>query len=229
MKKWIPLSLIAISFFWLTGFSNPSASINVMAQKYPIYVKQSGTSDKQQVALTFDDGPDTENTPKILDILKENHAKASFFVIGNHAEANPEIVKRIISEGNEIGNHTYDHRYLPDLPTDKFQKEILDTAKILKRITGQAPLLFRPPYTSITEDQVKWLGDQNIYTVAWNVDTQDWKGIPADLIEAKVFDQIKPGAIIIMHSASPDNGSNLSGTVEALPRIIKRLRKQGLE
>jgi peptidoglycan/xylan/chitin deacetylase (PgdA/CDA1 family) len=229
MKKWIPLSLVAVSFFWLTGFSNPSASIDDMAQKYPTYVKQSDPSNKRQVALTFDDGPDTVYTPRILDVLKENHAKATFFLIGNHAEANPEIVKRIVSEGNEIGNHTYDHRYLPDLPTAQFQNEILDTGKILNRITGHDPLLFRPPYTSITEEQVKWLADHKIYTIAWNDDTQDWKGIPTDLIEAKVFDQIKPGSIIVMHSASPDDGAKLSGTVEALPRIIKRLREQGLE
>ena len=195
----------------------------------PASSQLSGPTDKRQVAITFDDGPDSEYTPKILDVLKENHAKATFFLIGNHAEAHPEIVKRIEREGNDIGNHSYDHPYLPNLSPIPFQNEILDTGNLLKRITGHEPLLFRPPYTSLTEDQEKWLVDQKLYTIAWNVDTQDWKGIPADQIEAKVFDQVKPGAIIVMHSASPDNGGKLSGTVEALPHIIKRLRDQGYE
>ncbi len=151
--------------------------------------------------------------------------KPLFFLIGEHSEAHPELVKRIISEGHDIGNHTYDHPSLPSLPAAQFQNEILDTGKLLKRISGHDPLLFRPPYTRITEDQVKWLAEQKIYTIGWNVDTQDWKQIPANLVESKVFDQIKPGAIIIMHSASPDGAANLSSTVEALPRIIKKVER----
>ncbi|WCK53309.1 polysaccharide deacetylase family protein [Aneurinibacillus sp. Ricciae_BoGa-3] len=158
MNKWMSLSAIAISFLCLTGFSAPTqnslpASMSEMAQKYPDYVKQIGPSDKREVAITFDDAPDPQFTPKILDVLKQNHAKATFFLIGNHAEAHPELVKRIISEGNEIANHSYDHAYLPNLSPDKFQNEILHTSKVINDITGKAPLLFRPPYTSITEEE----------------------------------------------------------------------------
>jgi peptidoglycan/xylan/chitin deacetylase (PgdA/CDA1 family) len=193
-------------------------------------VKKTGPSDKRQVALTFDDGPDTVYTPRILDALKENHARATFFLIGNRAEANPELVKRIADEGHDVGNHSYNHPRLPSLSPDQFQKEISDTEAVLKRITGHTPLLIRPPYSLITEEQAKGLTDQKRYIIDWNADTQDWKQIPASLIETKVFDQVKPGSIIVMHSASAgDEAANLSGTVEALPRIIKRLRDQGLE
>jgi peptidoglycan/xylan/chitin deacetylase (PgdA/CDA1 family) len=226
------LLVIAVSFFSITGFgfSAKTASPWELAQKYPDYAKVSGPAGKRQVAITFDDGPDGLYTPKILDVLKENQAKATFFLIGTHAEANPEMVKRIVNEGHEIGNHSYDHSSLPDVAISKFQNEILDTKKILKQISGYDPLFFRPPFTRITDEQVKWLADQKISTILWNTDTQDWKQLPADLIETKVFDQVKPGSIIIMHSAYPDGDSlNLSGTIAALPQIIKKLRAQGLE
>jgi peptidoglycan/xylan/chitin deacetylase (PgdA/CDA1 family) len=193
-----------------------------MSAKYPAYVKQGGKPDQRQVALTFDDGPDTVYTPKILDELKESHAKATFFLIGSRAEAHPDIVKRIVSEGSDIANHTYNHARLTDISFDQFQKEVLDAGKILKQITGHEPQFSRPPYTCIAEEQLKWLTDQKKYTIFWNVDTQDWMQQPADQVEAHVFNQIKPGAIIVMHST-------LGNTVEALPRIIKRLRDQGLE
>jgi peptidoglycan/xylan/chitin deacetylase (PgdA/CDA1 family) len=204
--------------------------MEALAAKYPAYVKKSGPSDKRQVALTFDDGPDTVYTSRILDALKENHAKATFFLIGNRAEANPELVKRIADEGHDVGNHSYSHPRLPSLSPDQFQKEISDNEAVLKRITGHTPQLIRPPYSSVTEEQAKWLVDQKRYIIDWNADTQDWKQIPASLIETKVFDQVKNGSIIVMHSASAGGDAlNLSGTVEALPRIIKRLRDQGLE
>ncbi|MCZ8513207.1 polysaccharide deacetylase family protein [Paenibacillus filicis] len=229
MKKWIPLSAITVCFFWLTGINSVPANASPqcaamadMSAKYPDYAKQGGKPDQRQVALTFDDGPDTVYTPKILDELKENHAKATFFLIGSRAEAHPDIVKRIVNEGSDVANHTYDHRRLTDIPFDQFQKEVLDTGKILKQITGHKPQFFRPPYTCIAEEQVKWLVDQKIYTIFWNVDTQDWMEQPADQVEAHVFNQIRPGAIIVMHST-------VGNTAEALPRIIKRLRDQGFE
>lgn len=229
MKKWIPLSTVAVCFFWLTGINSVPAKASPqpvamadMSAKYPAYVKQGGKPDQHQVALTFDDGPDTVYTPKILDELKENHAKATFFLIGSRAEANPDIVKRIVSEGSDIANHTYNHPRPTDISFDQFQKEVLDTGKTLKQITGHEPQFFRPPYTCIAEEQLKWLTDQKKYTIFWNVDTQDWMLQPAVQVEAHVFNQIKPGAIIVMHST-------ISNTAEALPHIIKRLRDQGFE
>ena len=183
--------------------------------------------------LTFDDGPDNKNTPKILDILKNYGVPATFYVCGNMVEANPEVLKRIYSEGHAIGNHSYNHVYKELYPsTDRFLRQISDTDEIIKSVIGVRPLIIRTPggragmWTADYEPLMKACGyvehdwnvsvedataaKPNAQQIIANVDTQTNKPLKDDM------------ALILMHS----NGGKES-TVDALPAIIELLVKKG--
>ncbi|UUZ86045.1 polysaccharide deacetylase family protein [Paenibacillus sp. P26] len=178
------------------------------------------------VALTFDDGPDGKYTARILDILKEQHVHATFFLIGQHAAKYPQIVKRIHEEGHAIGNHSWDHSDLSKLPEDQVREEIVRVDDVIKNITGEAPQLFRAPYGAISRDVLTDAVSTGHQIIGWSVDTQDWEGKSAAGIMATLKKEMRPGAIILQHSAG-GKGGNLANTVEALPQIIAYLKKEG--
>ncbi|MFD0693103.1 polysaccharide deacetylase family protein [Paenibacillus sp. GCM10027628] len=181
---------------------------------------------ERKIALTFDDGPDNKYTPKILDILKKYNIQATFFVVGEHAEKYPEVIKRIAQEGHVIGNHTWDHQDLVHLPNDQIQDEIKKTDDMIKSITGQPPALFRAPYGAVSQDVKEDAALSGHRIIGWSVDTLDWDGKSVNQIMAAVKKEAAPGAIVLQHSAGGKNG-NLSNTLEALPQIITYLQKSG--
>lgn len=203
-------------------------SLADLRRKYPSIFILSGPPSKRQVALTFDDGPDTVFTPQILDVLKRHNVKATFFVVGNRAEAHPELVKRMAREGHVIGNHSYNHPNLPKMSDENFHYQIQHTEDILHRLIGYYPKLVRPPYGAINESQILWLAGQNFKVINWNVDSLDWKGLKADQVSSNVLSHVHPGSIILQHCAG-GHGEDLSGTIQALPRIIQKLRDDGVE
>lgn len=181
--------------------------------------------DGKQVALTFDDGPDAIVTPKILDILKENEIKATFFLLGDRAEAHPEIARRIVEEGHAIGNHSWSHPNFKELSMDEAMKQVMDTQEELNDIIGYRPSLFRPPYGALDKDMEQAIQNKDLAIVNWSVDTMDWSGVPAQEIMRVIHNQLKPGGIILQHSA---NGKNhLANTIEALTLLIPDLKNQG--
>lgn len=199
-----------------------------LRKKYPSTFLLNGSQDKRQVALTFDDGPDRQFTPQILDVLKEHNVKATFFLVGNRVMANPDIMERIIREGHEVGNHSYNHPNLPKLADSKFQWQITEANKVIANHSGYEPKFFRPPYGAISEEQLKWVASQNMKMVNWNVDSLDWKGLSAEEVETNILSNITYGAIILQHSAGGE-GEDLSGTVKALPQVIKKLKADQVE
>ncbi|MBP1989115.1 polysaccharide deacetylase family protein [Paenibacillus eucommiae] len=199
-----------------------------LRQKYRTYFIFNGPADKRQVALSFDDGPDDIYTPKILDVLNKYGVKATFFLIGNRAEAYPELVKRIAKEGHVIANHSYNHPNLPKITDAEFQDQVLRTVNILHQLVGYVPKLFRPPYGNINSEQIEWMASQQLFVVNWNVDSLDWKNLNADQVYANIMGDVQPGSIILQHSAG-GTGEDLSGTVEALPRIIEKLQADGVK
>lgn len=186
----------------------------------------SGPRSAKQVALTFDDGPDVHFTPQILDILKRNGIKATFFIVGTRAQAHPEMVKRIAAEGHVIGNHTWDHPKLTKLPPDQIRSEIDRTNQLLHSIVGYYPAIFRPPYGLASPDIVREAGSLGYKVIDWSVDTRDWAGTPAPQIMNFVRTETRPGGIILQHCAG-GRRENLSNTVSALPEIISTLKSQG--
>lgn len=197
--------------------------------KFPTLYHQ-GAGGEHQVALTFDDGPDPKWTPKVLDILKATNVKAAFFLVGVNAERYPGLVKRIVAEGHEIGNHTYYHPNLALCWPRHIRLELNATQLLLETITGRSTTLFRPPYAADTSpSQLSELAplqiaqDLNYLVVLENIDPQDWAKPGTDIIVQRVKQQRRDGSIVLLHDA----GGDRSQTVEALPRIIDYLQTRG--
>ncbi len=201
-------------------------------EKFPQFptLYHQGAGGEHQVALTFDDGPDPLWTPKILDILKAANVKAAFFVVGVNAERYPNLVRRIVDEGHEIGNHTYYHSNLAECGAEHIRLELNATQLLIESITGRATTLFRPPYAADTSpSQIRELiplqiaEDLNYLVVLESIDPQDWARPGADTILQRVKQQRRDGSIILLHDA----GGDRSQTVEALPRILDWLHTRG--
>jgi cellulose synthase/poly-beta-1,6-N-acetylglucosamine synthase-like glycosyltransferase/peptidoglycan/xylan/chitin deacetylase (PgdA/CDA1 family)/spore germination protein YaaH len=191
-----------------------------------------------KLALTFDDGPDPDWTPQILDILKDKGVKASFFIIGQSAAAYPDLLRRVLAEGHDIGNHTFSHPNLGELPEALVRLEINATERLFEALTGRSMRLFRAPFLGdaepTTADElvpIKIAQSMGYVTVGLHVDPNDWQGPSADQIIERVVTQVSDpnpdirGHIILLH----DSGGDRSQTVAALPRLIDTLRAKGYQ
>jgi peptidoglycan-N-acetylglucosamine deacetylase len=197
--------------------------------KFPTLYHQ-GAGGEHQVAISFDDGPDPRWTPKILDILKGANVKAAFFLVGANAERYPKLVRRIVDEGHEIGNHSYYHPNLALCWPEHIRLELNATQLLLETITGRSTTLFRPPYAADTSPAqlseltpLQIAEDLNYLVVLESIDPQDWAKPGADIILRRVKQQRRDGSIILLHDA----GGDRSQTVEALPRILEWLHIRG--
>ncbi|MCK4311491.1 MAG: polysaccharide deacetylase family protein [Candidatus Cloacimonetes bacterium] len=173
--------------------------------------------------MTFDDGPDSVYTGKILDILERNKIKATFFIIGKKALENPELVKRIISKGHEIGNHSYSHKSLIFKSTAYVQKEIEKTDKILGNLGVKGDICFCPPYGRM--DAIARMVFRKLHkkVILWDNNPKDFKRSSSDEIVNKVLKKLKPGSIIVLH----DGGGDRTETIEAVEILIPELLKRG--
>lgn len=209
------------------------------------YVIQRTGDRPGKIVLTFDDGPDPVWTPKILDILKQEDVKAAFFIVGSNGQTNPDIVKRIMAEGHEIGNHSFTHPNLGEVPRPVTDLELNTTQRLIESLTGHSTRLFRAPYFGDAEprtpDEIEpTVQAQNLgyVSVGLHIDPDDWKlknddgtAHTADQIVDEVMRQAaiktpeERGNIVLLH----DSGGDRTATVAALPRIIDGLRSQGYE
>ncbi len=200
------------------------------------YVIQKYGNVHNQVILTFDDGPDPDYTPQILDILKKEKVPAAFFVVGMEAENNLPLLKRIFNEGHEIGNHTFTHPNIAAVSTDRASTEMESTRLLIEAITGRSTVLFRAPYNAdaepTTEAELKPISlskEKNYYSVGESIDPNDWEeGVTADSIYERTIRQYeanKEKGIILLHDA----GGNRQATADALPRIIHYFKNNGVQ
>ncbi len=170
----------------------------------------------EDVALSFDDGP-SPATPSILRVLRRHHAHATFFVIGGQIRGHEQILRRAVRAGNEIGNHSTSHVSLPD------RRDIATTSRLIASATGRPPCLFRPPDGDTSPGLLHDVHSLGMTTVAWDVDTVDWRDqAPAD-IRARALAAAHRGAIILLH----DGGGNRMGTVSAVSGIVDSLHQRG--
>ena len=161
------------------------------------YVSASATPvEAPKIALTFDDGPSTAWTPALLDGLKERGVKATFFLIGENADKNPEIVKRMAEEGHLIGNHTYHHVELTKVSENEARLELADTSAVIVRITGKEPEYMRPPFGAW---QRKLEQEIQMLPVLWTIDPLDWTTENQDEIVNKVVTEAEENDIILLH------------------------------
>ena len=183
---------------------------------YLNFKKNTINEEDKVVALTFDDGP-SKYTKDILDILKKYDACGTFFLIGNKVSFYGEVLREMLSEGNEIGNHSYDHKYLTRLSEEEVKDEINKTQYEIKRVTGYTPTLFRPTYGGYNNTLKSYI---DLTFVLWDADSRDWSVKSTEGIMYNVFKDVKSGSIILFHD-------NHEYSVNALPSVIKELKKQG--
>jgi peptidoglycan/xylan/chitin deacetylase (PgdA/CDA1 family) len=166
----------------------------------------SPTPRSKAVALTFDDGPSTVNTPKVLKALKKYNAHATFFVVGSRVSEGAEILKQEVAQGCEIANHSWNHTNLAKLSMKKVNKQYDKTAKLVKKLVGYDVKLLRPPYGAISQKMRKKLKHPMIL---WNVDTLDWKLKNTKKILKQIKKNVKDGDIILMHDIHPTTAESL--------------------
>ncbi len=198
----------------------------------PYTIQRWGAKNPKQIALTFDDGPDPQYTPRILDILKQLHVPATFFVVGLHGQADPALLRRIVNEGHEIGSHTYTHPDLGLISRRQFDLELNATQRLLEGETGRRTLLFRPPFAEDVEPEtpdqagiVAHASDLGYYTSGMQIDPNDWQRPGTAQIIQRVLDQVAQGngQVVLLHDA----GGDRTQTINALPVIIQKLRTEG--
>ncbi|MCQ8264872.1 polysaccharide deacetylase family protein [Streptococcus suis] len=179
--------------------------------------EQKKIASQKRLAITFDDGPNRETTPQVLDYLKKYGVKATFFVLGKNVAGNEDILKRMIDEGHEVANHSWSHPSLTGLTADQVRMEIEETQAAIKEATGVEPTLVRPPYGAVNQSVMTVINKPIIY---WSVDSNDWQSRNAGAILSQVQSNTYPGSILLLHDIHPT-------TVNALPAILDYLSKEG--
>ncbi len=173
--------------------------------------------------MTFDDGPHPQNTPRLLNILRDRNIKATFYVIGNCVDRHPHIVRRIVAEGHEIGNHTYTHRKLTTLGSSEVRTEMSKTQAAIVRAAGVKPRTMRPPYGALRTDQRNTIFSEFGYpTIMWSVDPQDWKRPGPSIVSSRILSSSRNGSIILAHDLHKP-------TIDAMPRTFDGLLAKGFK
>jgi len=180
--------------------------------------------EKKVIALTFDDGPWPNTTAKVLDILKKNRIKSTFFVVGQNVKNYPDLTKQIVADGHIIANHTWHHWY-HQMNAQAAAYEVANTGDIIYQTTGVRTRLFRPPGGIMNNGVAAYAKNNKYAVIMWSADSMDYSRPAVPRLMNNIFREAKPGGIVLMH----DGGGDRSHTVKALPEIISRFRKQGYE
>jgi len=173
------------------------------------------------VAMTFDDGPHATNTPRLLNMLRERNIKATFYVVGKNVREYPALTRRILAEGHEIGNHTWDHGALAGMSADRVHQQLAQTHKAVLDVAGYQMRTMRPPYGS-TNLRVKQQCYQEFGypTILWSIDPFDWKRPGATVVKNRIVAGAHPGAIILAHDIH-------AATIDAMPDTLDTLLAKG--
>lgn len=210
------LSLVLLLFL---AFSSPVLAANSQ------YVTKGSTSSKT-VAFTFDDGSDGKNITKILQTLKTNNIKATFFITGKAAENHPQWIKSIVTNGHDIGNHSYSHPDFTKTSAAQIKVELDKADAAIKTASGKTTKpYFRAPFGSVNQTMLQAVGNAGYTkTIGWTIDTVDWKGVSSNTITTKVVANATPGMIVLMHA-----GEGATGTPGALQSMITQLKAKGYQ
>ncbi|BBD68381.1 polysaccharide deacetylase [Nostoc commune NIES-4072] len=181
-------------------------------------------ANEKVIALTFDDGPSPKNTAQILEILKKNNIKATFFMVGQMVKYFPQVAKQVAADGHVIGNHTWHHWYF-QMDGATASSEIDRTADIIYKTTGEKTTLFRPPGGFLNNGLAQYAKNQKYAVMMWSEQSGDAerRSPQVPMLVKNVLKQAKPGAIVLLH----DGGGNRSKSVKALPEMIAGLKAQG--
>lgn len=173
------------------------------------------------IAMTFDDGPHPRLTPQLLDILSERNIRATFYVVGRNAKLYPHIMQRIVAEGHEVGNHTWNHPNLTKLSDAAVHKELQSTEEAIIASCGVRPRTMRPPYGALRQSQRAMIKNTYGYpTILWDVDPQDWKRPGSSVVANRIISKTRKGSIVLAHDIH-------GGTVQAMPAALDGLLAKG--
>ncbi|PKL45210.1 MAG: hypothetical protein CVV41_03725 [Candidatus Riflebacteria bacterium HGW-Riflebacteria-1] len=172
------------------------------------------------IALTFDDGPHHANTREVLDILRRENAKATFFVLGSRAQTYPDIVARMAAEGHDVGNHTWEHRGLGKSSRTEALQSLQRTNELISGITGKPCLIVRPPFGQTSQRVKELIHSQGWHEIMWDSDSRDWENKNPDRILYRVMRSVSPGSIVLFHDIHP-------GAAQMLPTLIKAFKNNG--
>ncbi|HWK23691.1 MAG TPA: polysaccharide deacetylase family protein [Ureibacillus sp.] len=231
MKKVLFLLMGLIIIGVVIFYVDENNSETILADRGRQYYEEAGQiiwdikTEEKVVALTFDDGPNQKDTSEILDLLEQYEAKGTFFIVGEQAEKNPEIILRMYQEGHDLANHTYTHPFTRDV--SRVMKEIKQTNDAIYSITGYKPSLFRPvegQYTDAMIDKISKAGFK-VVMWSWHQDTLDWKNPGVSKIVSTVLKGTKEGDVILFH----DGGGDREQTVKALKKILPELQDRGYQ
>ncbi|MBW4447706.1 MAG: polysaccharide deacetylase family protein [Spirirestis rafaelensis WJT71-NPBG6] len=208
---------------WQQQAKAKGLAYNVPERFQGVTIAEAKLSQGQKViALTFDDGPWPTSTANVLDILKKNNIKATFFVVGQMLKNHPDLGVRIVTEGHVIANHTWTHRYHFMNP-QVAAYEVESTSDLIFQTTGVKTTLFRPPGGMMNNGVAAYARNQKYTIVMWSADSVDYSNPALPRLISNVTRASKPGGIVLLH----DGGGNRSRTVQALPQIISHFKKQG--
>jgi peptidoglycan/xylan/chitin deacetylase (PgdA/CDA1 family) len=177
-----------------------------------------GLANKRRIAIGFDDGP-SDYTPKVLRVLRQFDSHATFFEIGQETTGRSEIMRRVLAQGNEIGNHTLHHE------TNPSSQSLAETDRLIRNATGFRPCDFRPPDGKTNPGLIARAKAERLMTIDWDVDPRDWSDPGVGAIGSNVIHNARSGSIVVMH----DGGGNRSQTVAALPAILSHFRHRGYQ
>jgi peptidoglycan-N-acetylglucosamine deacetylase len=213
----------------------PPAVLERQAKEFAGTYFLEGAGERKEIAFTFDDGPSLD-TPALLDLLKKENVKVTFFWQGSQIEQFPDTVRRALAEGHTLANHSYNH---PDLSKiedgDVWWKEQIEkTQLVYQKVVGFQPSMMRPPYGFLSDSQIKRLQNKNMKAILWSVDSADWfhthqnkmDELASNAIENVIKQYIHPEAIVLMHDSG---GRGRKPTIMATSRLIPELRKQGYQ
>jgi peptidoglycan-N-acetylglucosamine deacetylase len=223
MKKRYVVLIWSLLFSFSSVVSGESLKRKDLEQEHDV-VWEAPMKEKL-VAITFDDGPDPLFSSQVLDVLKKHQAKATFFVIGQYAQLHPEIIKRELEAGHEVGNHTFTHIDIEKVTASRLAKEIDKTERVIYQDGEPELKLFRPPLGHINWRLVKMMEKKNYKVIlwSWHQDSRDWGGRAAAPMANQVMNNLRNGDIILFHDA----GGNRSETVKALKIILPQLKARG--
>ncbi|MGL4521560.1 MAG: polysaccharide deacetylase family protein [Bacilli bacterium] len=220
---------------WMATVLMLSVQCNVFAEENKVYNRKKFESEgsviwevpmkEKLIALTFDDGPDPAYTPRLLDVLKQSNVKATFFVLGRNVEHHPKIVARMVKEGHQVSNHTYNHPKLGKLNADQMKDELWRTEALLRQYRTDFPALLRPPTGQWDPRIVKEVSKLGFVVTlwSWDQDTYDWQDPGVSTIVKRIMDGLSPGDIVIMHDA----GGNRNQTIAAVKAVLPLLKSKG--
>jgi len=184
----------------------------------------------RRLALTYDDGPNDQHTPQLLDVLAKHDVRATFFLVGRYVQRQPQIVRDLVQAGHVLGNHTFTHPNLIFCSELQTKIQLEECNRAIEDATGLSPKLFRPPFGGRRPSTLRIARELSLEPVMWSVTGWDWEAKPASYVEGKVTGQVKGGDVILLHDGGHRGmGADRSQTVIATDNLIARYKAEGFQ